>query len=134
MTLAAFSASNPPPLLQSSPANPSEPLTWTLDGLFLLPHGRLKYYKKLYGRLLKSTAPGRSDHRLLVGTVEKLERLLSTVEERFNVRLQSLPLVEAVDKVAVDVRDRPPQYSPPESGARDTLLSDESNSRHASVS
>lgn len=26
---------------------------WTLDGLFLLPYARLKYYKKLYSRLLK---------------------------------------------------------------------------------
>lgn len=133
-TLALFSASNPPPLPSSSQAPPSEPPSWTLDGLFLLPHGRLKYYKKLYGRLLKSTAPGRSDHKLLVGAMEKLERLLATVEGRFNARLRSSPPVETEDEVVVDMRDVPPQYSPPEPWIRDTLLSDGTNSRHASTS
>lgn len=133
-TLALFSASNPPPLPSSSQAPPSEPPSWTLDGLFLLPHGRLKYYKKLYGRLLKSTAPGRSDHKLLVGAMEKLERLLANVEGRFNARLRSSPPVETEDEVVVDMRDVPPQYSPPEPWIRDTLLSDGTNSRHASTS
>lgn len=107
---------------------------WTLDGLFLLPHGRLKYYRKLYGRLLKSTAPGRSDHRLLLGAMEKLERLLATVEERFNTSLQPISSIETGDEVVVAMQDKPRQSSPPGPGARDTLLSDESNSRHASVS
>jgi len=101
-----------------------------LDGLFLLPHGRLKYYKKLYGRLLKSTAPGRSDHKLLVGAMDKLERLLTTVEGRFDVRLQSSPPIETEDEIVVG----PPQYSPAEPSIRDTLLSDGTNSRHASTS
>jgi len=133
-TLAAFSASNPPPLPPSSQAHPSEPPLWTLDSLFLLPHGRLKYYKKLYGRLLKSTAPGRSDHKLLIGAMEKLERLLETVEGRFNVRLQSYPPIETEDEVVVGMRDGPPQYSPLEPRIRDTLLSNETDSRHASTS
>lgn len=133
-TLAVFSASNPPPPPSSSQAHPSDPPLWTLDSLFLLPHGRLKYYKKLYGRLLKSTAPGRSDHKLLLGAMEKLERLLATVEGRFNVRLQSPPPVETQNEVAVDPRDIPPQYFPPEPGVRDTLLSDGTNSKHASTS
>ncbi|KAJ3813760.1 hypothetical protein F5876DRAFT_86894 [Lentinula aff. lateritia] len=60
---------------------------WTLDALFLLPKARLKYYKKLYGRLLKSTAPGRSDYKLLVGAVDKLERLLDTLEQREIIRV-----------------------------------------------
>ncbi|GAW07987.1 hypothetical protein LENED_010020 [Lentinula edodes] len=60
---------------------------WTLDTLFLLPKARLKYYKKLYGRLLKSTAPGRSDYKLLVGAVDKLERLLDTLEQRESIRV-----------------------------------------------
>src|ERR1700733_11956822 len=55
---------------------------WTLDTLFLMPATRLKYYKKLYARLLKSTQPGRSDHKLLLGANERLGRLLSIVEER----------------------------------------------------
>ena len=133
-TLAVFSASNPPPLTSSSQAHPSESPLWSLDSLFLLPHGRLKYYKKLYGRLLKSTAPGRSDHKLLVGAMEKLERLLATVEGRFSIRLQSSPTVETQDEVVVDMRGGPPQYSPVEPGIRDTLLSDGTNSRHASTS
>lgn len=132
-TLTAFSASNPPPPPPTSQANPSGPLTWTLDGLFLLPYGRLKYYKKLYGRLLKSTAPGRSDHKLLLGAMEQLEGLLATVEGRFDMKLQSIPPVETVDEVVVAMHGTP-QHSLPEPGARDTLLSDGSNSRHASVS
>ena len=131
-TLAAFSASNPPS--PPSQAHTSEAPLWTLDSLFLLPHGRLKYYKKLYGRLLKSTAPGRSDHKLLIGAMEKLERLLATVEGRFDIRLRSSPPVETEDEVVVDMRDGPPEYSPPEPGIRDTLLSDGTNSRHASTS
>lgn len=133
-TLAAFSALNPPPFPPSSQANLSEPPPWTLDGLFLLPHSRLKYYKKLYGRLLKSTAPGRSDHKLLLGAMEKLDRLLTTVEGRFDMKLQSAPSIDTVDEAVVAMRDKPPQYSSPGPGARDTLLSDGSNSRHASVS
>ncbi|CAE6421742.1 hypothetical protein ACGC1H_001836 [Rhizoctonia solani] len=61
--------------------NPQE---WTLDKLFALPPQRLKYYKKLYSRLLKTTSPGRSDHRLLVSANETLDRLMATCEERRN--------------------------------------------------
>lgn len=132
-TLAVFSASNPPPP-PSSQAHPSEPPLWTLDSLFLLPHVRLKYYKKLYGRLLKSTAPGRSDHKLLVGAMEKLERLLATVEGRFNTRLQSPLPVGIEDEVAGEMQGGLPQYSPPRFGIRDTLLSDGTDSKHASTS
>ncbi|CAE6506753.1 unnamed protein product [Rhizoctonia solani] len=64
-----------------TPENPQE---WTLDKLFGLPLQRLKYYKKLYSRLLKTTSPGRSDHRLLVGANETLDRLMATCEERRN--------------------------------------------------
>ncbi|MCO5607462.1 hypothetical protein L7F22_061658 [Adiantum nelumboides] len=55
---------------------------WTLDQLFALPQTRLKYYKKLYARLLKSTQPGRSDHRLLVAANEKLDELLELSKRR----------------------------------------------------
>ncbi|KZT30490.1 hypothetical protein NEOLEDRAFT_1173909 [Neolentinus lepideus HHB14362 ss-1] len=82
IVLATFSASVPPPLPPHSPEHPSSPPLWTLDQLFLLPKGRLKYYKRLYGRLLKSTVAGRSDHKLLVGAVERLDKLVSVVEER----------------------------------------------------
>lgn len=55
---------------------------WTLDQLFALPQTRLKYYKKLYARLLKSTQTGRSDHRLLVGANDKLDELLQRAKKR----------------------------------------------------
>ncbi|KAF8642369.1 hypothetical protein AX16_009637 [Volvariella volvacea WC 439] len=76
--LASFSSTNPPPSSESG--------LWTLDALFLLPKTRLKYYKKLYGRLLKSTSEGKSDHRLLVGAVDTLNRLLSTIESRSDIK------------------------------------------------
>ena len=75
----------PPPALLPAPStnsdNSGSPV-WTLDALFALPRARLKYYKKLYTRLLKSTHPGRSDHKLLTGAVEKLESLLRILAER----------------------------------------------------
>ncbi|CAO1617326.1 unnamed protein product [Sympodiomycopsis kandeliae] len=58
---------------------------WTLDSLFALPQTRLKYYKKLYARLLKSTHSGRSDHRLLVGANEKLDELLEKSKNKISV-------------------------------------------------
>lgn len=74
--LSEISVSNPPtpPLAQ-----------WTLDALFLLPFTRLRYYRKLYARLLRSTKEGRSDHRLLVVANQKLESLVSQVESRLEM-------------------------------------------------
>ncbi|KAJ7181743.1 hypothetical protein C8R43DRAFT_870034 [Mycena crocata] len=83
--MSSFSATNPPPSWASS--SDSEAPTWTLDGLFLLPKSRLKYYRKLYSRLLKSTTPGRSDHRLLVGALDKLDKLLDTLETREQIKV-----------------------------------------------
>lgn len=108
-TLATFSATYPPPLLAGSPLHPAEPPVWTLDSLFLLPKGRLKYYRKLYGRLLKSTTPGRSDHRLLVGAVEKLDALLLTLEERSRLKVgeqvnEGPSSGEVEDEVVIDMR------------------------------
>ncbi|KAI0051674.1 hypothetical protein FA95DRAFT_1586995 [Auriscalpium vulgare] len=110
--LASFSATNPPPLPPGSPPHPSEPPLWTLDELFILPKGRLKYYKKLYNRLLKGTQPGRNDYKLLIGASEKLERLLATVDARTDVKAgASSPVVmgppETEDEVVVDFRSRP---------------------------
>lgn len=91
---------------------------WTLDTLFILPKARLKYYKKLYGRLLKSTAPGRSDYKLLVGAVDKLERLLDTLEQRESIRVgypddspaPQYAAHELEDEVVLDMRT---ESSPP---------------------
>ncbi|KAJ6575203.1 hypothetical protein B0H19DRAFT_934307 [Mycena capillaripes] len=83
--MSSFSATNPPPTWAI--ASDAESPTWTLDGLFLLPKARLKYYRKLYSRLLKSTTPGRSDHRLLVGALDKLDKLLDTLEIREQIKV-----------------------------------------------
>ncbi|KAJ8521419.1 hypothetical protein ONZ45_g1852 [Pleurotus djamor] len=83
--ISIFSEANPPPL--SAVSNPESSSVWTLDALFLLPKGRLKYYKKLYSRLLKSTTPGRSDHRLLLGAIEKLEKLLEILDSRQSLKV-----------------------------------------------
>ena len=114
-----FSSSNPPPLPTSSPVHPSEPPIWTLDELFLLPKGRLKYYKKLYSRLLKSTSPGRSDHRLLTGALEKLDKLLAAIESRANNRVggttpkgEAPPPIETEDEVVIDMRTRQSTLEP----------------------
>jgi hypothetical protein len=66
---------------------PSGSDRWSLDLLFGLPRVRLKYYKKLYARLLKSTQAGRSDHKLLVGANEKLDDLLEIMDSRRGVRV-----------------------------------------------
>ena len=79
--LANFSGTLPP----TSP----EQSTWTLDALFLLPKARLKYYRKLYSRLLKGTVAGRSDHKLLVGALEKLDALLELLESRQSNRIDT---------------------------------------------
>ncbi|KAI9060198.1 hypothetical protein FKP32DRAFT_1668235 [Trametes sanguinea] len=119
--LAMFSAANPPPLPASAPQHPAEPPIWTLDELFLLPKGRIKYYKKLYGRLLKSTTPGRSDHRLLSGALDKLDNLLATIDSRREMRVgggaarvDSLPPppIETEDEVVIDMRARQSTLEP----------------------
>ncbi|KAF8140172.1 hypothetical protein EV363DRAFT_1393087 [Boletus edulis] len=84
--LQVFSTSNPPPSLPQ-PTHLLNRSLWTLDALFLLPKGRLQYYRKLYSRLLKSTTPGRSDHRLLTGALVKLDDLLATLDERANTNV-----------------------------------------------
>ncbi|KAH7104448.1 hypothetical protein BKA62DRAFT_767520 [Auriculariales sp. MPI-PUGE-AT-0066] len=82
--LAELSAASSPrvPHPSADPSSSDVPSEWTLDMLFELPHSRLRYYKKLYARLLKSTTPGRSDHRLLARANERLDVLVSIVAER----------------------------------------------------
>ncbi|KAH9175265.1 hypothetical protein EDB89DRAFT_348452 [Lactarius sanguifluus] len=101
--LATFSATLPPPNASSS--SPAPPV-WTLDELFLLPKGRLKYFKKLYGRLLKGTQPGRSDYKLLAGAAETLDKLLGILDARASVKAgSSTPTApETEDEVVVDFR------------------------------
>jgi hypothetical protein len=101
--LEAFSANLPPPTVSS--ADPNSQI-WTLDELFLLPMGRLKYFKKLYGRLLKRTQPGRSDHKLLADAAEKLDKLLTILDARATVLAGSTSPTASVaeDEVVVDLR------------------------------
>ncbi len=75
------------PLLHTlSEASPPEDQgDWTLDALFALPRLRLRYYKKLYARLLKNTQPERSDHPLLVRANERLEGLIAAVADRMDM-------------------------------------------------
>lgn len=87
--LGAFSLSNPPPASIAQTGQLPDPSIWTLDALFLLPKGRLQYYRKLYSRLLKSTTPGRSDYRLLTGALEKLDVLLETLDSRASCRVEA---------------------------------------------
>ncbi|TFY55238.1 hypothetical protein EVG20_g9393, partial [Dentipellis fragilis] len=105
--LASFSVATPPPLPADGPEHPPEPPIWTLDQLFLLPRARIRYYKKLYARLMKGTQPGRSDYKLLLGAAEKLERLLATIDSRSSIRAGgSLPRAppETEDEVVIDFR------------------------------
>ncbi|KAI0348503.1 hypothetical protein BDW22DRAFT_1385910 [Trametopsis cervina] len=113
-TLAMFSASNPPPAAEE---HPSQPPLWTLDALFLLPKYRLRYYRKLYSRLMKSTTPGRSDHKLLTSAIDKLDGLLSTLDDRANVRVDGgvQPPPEVEDEVVIDMRMRDSTLAPPPS-------------------
>lgn len=48
----------------------------TLDTLFVSPLERMRYYKKLYVRLLETSEPGRSDHKLLVQANHRIDMVL----------------------------------------------------------
>ena len=93
--LEAFSQANPPP---------HSPL-WTLDALFSLPQARIKYYLKLYGRLLKNSTPGKATDKKLIEAVAKLEDLLSVLEDRKGVQLPGpSQTFESQDEVVIDTR------------------------------
>ena len=135
------------------PPENGEPPIWNLDALFLLPKGRLKYYRKLYSRLLKSTTPGRSDHKLLLGALDKLDTLMATLESRGAIQVglsdftqKSPPAPEQTeDEVVIDLRtqsvigtalDLAPspsgQSSRAHSPLKDNVVASASSSTHAS--
>ena len=58
---------------------------WTLDALFLLPRDRLRYYRKLYNRLLKNADS--SNDQTLRKAVDTLDMLMRTIDSRLNVSL-----------------------------------------------
>lgn len=95
--LEQFSATNPPP---------SDSGLWTLDGLFFLPRMRLKYYQKLYNRLLKNT-----DNRLLIDAVDTLNMLIAILDSRQtiqvgdqNLAVSAPPVLDTEDEVVIDMR------------------------------
>jgi hypothetical protein len=95
--LEQFSATNPPP---------SDSGLWTLDGLFFLPRMRLKYYQKLYNRLLKNT-----DNRLLIDAVDTLNMLIAILDSRQtiqvgdqNLAMSAPPALDTEDEVVIDTR------------------------------
>ncbi|BEI91494.1 uncharacterized protein CcaverHIS019_0403140 [Cutaneotrichosporon cavernicola] len=97
-------SSNPllPPILEevSVTSPPTPPLQhWSLDALFLLPYNRLRYYRKLYSRLLQNTTEGRSDYRLLDACVNRLETLVDDVEARleYDVSEEDAPFSAGAD-------------------------------------
>ena len=102
--LEQFSATNPPP---------SDSGLWTLDGLFFLPRMRLKYYQKLYNRLLKNT-----DNRLLIDAVDTLNMLIAILDSRQtiqvgdqNLAVSAPPALDTEDEVVIDMRTE--ALSPP---------------------
>jgi len=129
--LAQFSSTTPAP---------SNSGIWTLDSLFLLPKTRLRYYLKLYNRLLKNT-----DNRLLIGAVDTLNSLMDTLESRSTLRVGDLtPVtttaapVETEDEVVIDMRHQ--TLSPPVPPAilrpveQDSKTGSETSSNHGSAS
>ena len=118
----------------------------TLDELFLLPKGRIKYYKKLYNRLLKSTTPGRSDHRLLSSALDKLDKLLATLDNRMELRVgddapapEAPPPIETEDEVVIDMRTRqstlePQPREPPASSVSPSQRASDSTRASGSLS
>ena len=129
--LVAFSANIPPPTASS--ADPNSEI-WTLDELFLLPMGRLKYFKRLYGRLLKGTQPGRSDHKLLADAAEKLDKLLAILDARATILAGSssptAPVAE--DEVVVDLRSSTEVSKPQELPPIETTTGSETSSARGS--
>jgi len=132
-----FSSTNPAP---------SNSGIWTLDSLFSLPKTRLKYYLKLYNRLLKNT-----DNRLLVGAVETLNRLMDKVESRGSIKVgekqsesTGAPTVDPEDEVVIDMRGHtvsPPAPEPAPLRPLDVETKDieaktgsETSSNHGSIS
>ena len=129
--LEQFSATHPAP---------SDSGLWTLDGLFFLPRIRLKYYQKLYNRLLKNT-----DNRLLIDAVDTLNTLIVTLDSRQIVRvgnrnpavLAPTPL-DIEDEVVIGTRTEPlnpPSTAKPLPAENDVATaSSESNSNRGTTS
>ncbi|RSH90319.1 hypothetical protein EHS25_001653 [Saitozyma podzolica] len=121
----------------STSTPPTPPLEqWSLDALFLLPYTRLRYYRKLYARLLRSTKEGRSDHRLLLVANQRLEALVSDVEARLEMDVAEEETATASVSAPGSTGDRSRETSwldkervSRTSSAMDSSLESHSNSR-----
>ncbi|KAI8372051.1 hypothetical protein EDC96DRAFT_552231 [Choanephora cucurbitarum] len=51
----------------------------TLESLFNAPIQQLKYYKELYNRLKEGTSPDRTDYRVLMRAIEKIDTVIRMV-------------------------------------------------------
>jgi hypothetical protein len=70
----------------STTLRPVPPLDrWTIDTFFLLPYARLRYYRRLYQRLLDVGIEGRNDQPMLQDARNTLDRIISSVRERLDM-------------------------------------------------
>lgn len=70
----------------STISRPIPPLDrWTIDTFFLLPYARLRYYRRMYEKLLKSATEGKSDHRMLQDALDSLDRIVMSVKKRLDM-------------------------------------------------
>ncbi|RUS13792.1 hypothetical protein BC937DRAFT_94774, partial [Endogone sp. FLAS-F59071] len=74
----------------------------TLDTLFASPLERMRYYKKLYVRLLESTEPGRSDHKLLMQANHRIDMVLLMAQKTVSTPKQPpLPVSQPTTPTSV---------------------------------
>ena len=108
---------------------PTPPLSrWSLDALFILPYARLRYYRKLYARLLRSTKEGRSDHRLVAS--QRLEALVVEVEARLEVDIGEEDRLEPSLSGSSGDRSREPSWQVNERVSRTSSAMDSSQESH----
>lgn len=111
---------------------PPPPLTaWSLDALFILPFTRLRYYRKLYARLLRSTKEGRSDHRLLVVANQRLDELVSQTEMRLEIDVSDEESVDVSRPPSGAERSREPSWPVNERVSRTSSAADSSIESHS---
>jgi len=120
--LADISGMSPPP----------PPLTaWSLDALFILPYSRLRYYRKLYARLLRSTKEGRSDHRLLVVANQRLDGLVSQTESRLEMDVNEEESVDLPAATENGIQSREPSWPANERVSRTSSAAESSVDSHS---
>lgn len=111
---------------------PPPPLTaWSLDALFILPYSRLRYYRKLYARLLRSTKEGRSDHRLLVVANQRLDGLVSQTESRLETDVNEEASIDAGGALESGTKSREASWPANERVSRTSSAAESSVDSHS---